>query len=195
MLLENDLRKVVRVLIKEFWKPSANMVTLGDPHSSDFFQSQSRALYGYSIGDKELLVNLDYYIDLISEKDADVAKKIGGLRYEIENKNKLKADIIEKESSISKETKELLTYLMYFLSDNEYDANRIKKDYAFFQNNLNKNNVDKIKSFLENDIITKLEEIKQKISSYEGKIDEIKKHKKNKASNLSKIFLLIDKIK
>lgn len=193
MLLENDLRKVVRVLIKEFWKPSANMVTLGDPHSSDFFQSQSRALYGYSIGDKELLVNLDYYIDLISEKDAGGAKKIGDLRDEIEKEKKLKADSIEKETN--KDVKELLTYLMYFLSDNEYDAKRIKKDYAFFQNNLTKNNVIKIKSFLDTHIIKKLKEIQTKISSHEDKIDEIKKHKKNKASNLSKIFLLIDKLK
>lgn len=191
MLLENDLRKVVRVLIKELWKPSANMVTLGDPHGSDFYQSQSRTLYGYSMGDKELLVNLDYYIDLIAEKDDDVAKKIGNLRDEI--LNEINTEKINKET-FNKETKELLTCLMYFLSDNEYDAKKIKKDYSFFKNNLTPENVKKIKTFLTNTVLTKLRDIKQEISYYKDKIDEIKKHEKNKASNLSKFFLLIDEI-
>ena len=196
MLTENNLRRIVRNLIKEFWKPSRSMQTLGDPYGSDFFQSQSRELYGYDAGDKELLVNLQYYIDLIGEKNPSDAKEIEDLTKKVYGDTKIKN--LEKKAPTASLTKEVITLLeclKYFLSDSEYDAGRIKKDIAYFKSNLTDANVKEIKTYLGKNILKDLKQIKEKFKEKEvQKIDIIKKHLSKSASNLYKIFYLIYKI-
>jgi len=199
MLTENNLRGIIRNLIKEFWKPSRNMQTLGDPYGSDFFQSQSRELYGYDVGDKELLVNLQYYIDLIAEENSSGAQKIEDLAKQVYDDDKLQN--LEKDTGAETLTKEaitLLEYLKYFLSDSEYDAGRIKKDIAYFKSNLTDENVKKIKAYLkqDNNLLDPLKKIKDSVININkrSEIDIIKKHLSNTASNLYKIFYLIGKI-
>jgi len=196
MLTENNLRRIVRNLIKEFWKPSRSMQTLGDPYGSDFFQSQSRELYGYDVGDKELLVNLQYYIDLIKEKNPKDAKEIEELAKQVYEHDKLKK--LEKAIATPPLTKEVITLLeclKYFLSDSEYDAGRIKKDIAYFKSNLTDENVKEIKKYLGRNLLKYLKQLKEKFKEKEvQKIDIIKKHLPKSASNLYKIFYLINKI-